>query len=256
MLRSRLDEVTERWGVKVTNVEIREIVPPKKIQEAMDRQMSAERERRALVTESLGPITEEQRHALKVSQEASSRLEHLIEDLIMFSLSSRGELTLKQEPVDIRRLAKLSARSMEQKARERGVNLYTALEDDLPLVQADSQKISWVLGQLLDNAVKFTPSEGRVVLRVERESDSLVMISVSDTGIGIPPNRLEEIFEPFHQLDSASTRRYSGTGLGLSLVRQIVEAHGSMIEVRSVEGKGSVFRFPLLVAATPDEKAT
>ena len=209
-----------------------------------------------LITETLGPITEEQKHALTVSQQAASRLEHLIEDLIMFSLSSRGELTLKQEPVDIRRLAKLSVRSVEQKARERGVNVYASLEEDLPLVQADSQKIAWVLGQLLDNAIKFTPSEGRVVLRVERESDALVMISVSDTGIGIPAARLEEIFEPFHQLDGASTRRYGGTGLGLSLVRQIVEAHGSMIEVRSVEGRGSLFKFPLLVAASSDEKAS
>jgi signal transduction histidine kinase len=68
----------------------------------------------------------------------------------------------------------------------------------------------------------------------------------ADTGIGIPPHRIEEIFEPFHQLDSSSTRKYGGTGIGLSLVRQIVEAHGSMLEVVSADGKGSTFKFPLL----------
>ena len=72
------------------------------------------------------------------------------------------------------------------------------------------------------------------------------MISVVDTGIGIPTSRAEEIFEPFHQLDESSTRRFGGAGLGLSLVRQIVEAHGSMIDVQSTEGHGTTFRFPLL----------
>ena len=72
------------------------------------------------------------------------------------------------------------------------------------------------------------------------------MISVVDTGIGIPPARIDEIFEPFHQLDESSTRHFGGAGLGLSLVRQIVEAHGSMIDVQSTEGHGTTFRFPLL----------
>ncbi|NTU55996.1 MAG: hypothetical protein HGA79_07085, partial [Anaerolineales bacterium] len=79
--------------------------------------------------------------------------------------------------------------------------------------------------------------------------ENLVIVSVSDTGIGIAPSRLNEIFEPFHQLDSSSTRRYGGTGLGLSLVRQIVEAHGSMIDVQSVEGHGTTFKFPMLAVA-------
>jgi signal transduction histidine kinase len=207
-----------------------------------------------LISESLGPLTEEQSHALKVSQQSATRLEALIEDLIMFSLASRGELTLKQEPTDIRRLAKLVVRSVERKARERGVNVYVASAEDIPRVQADSQKISWALGELLDNAVKFTPSGGRVVLRLEREGEKLVLVSVNDTGIGIPGSRMEEIFEPFHQLDGSSTRRYGGAGLGLSLVRQIIEAHGSMLEVRSIEGKGSTFKFPLLAVPENVEK--
>jgi signal transduction histidine kinase len=199
-----------------------------------------------LITGSLGAITEEQRHALRVSQQSAARLESLIEDLIMVSLASRGELDLKQENVDIRRIANLAVKSSQGKAGERGVELQAILDEDVPLVQADSQKIAWVLHQLIDNGIKFTSAGGSVVASVRREGENLVAISVADTGIGIPSNRLNDIFEPFHQLDGSSTRRYSGTGLGLSLVRQIVEAHGSMLDVQSAEGHGSTFKFPLL----------
>lgn len=199
-----------------------------------------------LITESLGQITDEQRHALQVSQQSTARLEGLIEDLIMVSLASRGELSIMQDNVDIRRISNLAIKSSAAKAQERGVNLHAVIDEDVPLVQADSQKIAWVLNQLVDNGVKFTPSGGSVVVSVTREGQNLVIVSVTDTGIGIPSNRLEDIFESFHQLDGSSTRRYSGTGLGLSLVRQIIEAHGSMLEVQSIEGRGSTFKFPLL----------
>ncbi|HMB25404.1 MAG: sensor histidine kinase [Chloroflexota bacterium] len=202
-----------------------------------------------LVTESLGPLTNEQRHALQVSQQSTGKLESLIEDLIMVSLASRGEMSLKQETVDICRLANLAIKSHAEHAQERGVSLGAIIDENVPLVQADSQKIAWVLHQLVDNGVKFTPSEGRVVINVKREGENLVTVSVADTGIGIPASRLDDIFEPFHQLDSSATRRYGGTGLGLSLVRQIIEAHGSMLEVQSLEGHGSLFKFPLLAAA-------
>jgi signal transduction histidine kinase len=207
-----------------------------------------------LVSESLGTITEEQRHALQVSQQSTGRLETLIDDLIMFAVASRGELSIKQEEVDIQRLANLAVKSSANKAQERGVSLNAIIDDDLPPVQADMQKIAWVLNQLVDNGVKFTPSNGRVVVSVKREGENLVIVSITDTGIGIPPAHLGEIFEPFHQLDGSSTRRYGGTGLGLSLVRQIIEAHGSMLEVQSVEGRGSTFKFPLLVAMGTNKK--
>ncbi|MBN2118256.1 MAG: hypothetical protein JW730_16900 [Anaerolineales bacterium] len=202
-----------------------------------------------MVTDSLGPLTEEQRHALQVSQQSTSKLESLIEDLIMVSLASRGEMSIKQETVDICRLANLTIKSHTPHAQERGVDLQIRIDENVPLVQADSQKIAWVLYQLVDNGVKFTPSDGRVVVSVKREGEHLVIVSVTDTGIGIPANRLEDIFEPFHQLDGSATRHYEGTGLGLSLVRQIIEAHGSMLEVQSLEGHGSMFKFPLLAAA-------
>jgi signal transduction histidine kinase len=199
-----------------------------------------------LVTESLGPITEEQRHALHVSQHATGKLQDMIEDLIMFSLASRGEMSMKQVPTDIGRLAEAVVNSAMQKGEARGVSVNIVADDNLPLVQADPEKIGWVLTQLLDNGIKFTPSAGCVSVNIKKEGANLVMISVVDTGIGIPLERMDEIFEPFHQLDGSSTRPAGGTGLGLSLIRQIVEAHGSLLDVISVEGKGSTFKFPLL----------
>lgn len=199
-----------------------------------------------LISESLGNIAEEQKHALSVSQRAATRLEGLIEDLIMFSLASRGEMSMKLENIDIRRLTTLVVKTANSKAEERGVKLQLSAGDGLPPVQADAEKISWVISQLIDNGIKFTPSGGSVSVILKEEGSNLLQIIVSDTGIGIPQNRMNEIFEPFHQLDGSSTRRFGGTGLGLSLVRQIVEAHGSLLDVKSVEGKGSIFKFPLL----------
>src|SRR5512135_1451603 len=207
-----------------------------------------------MIADSLGPLTEEQRHAMQVSQKASNRLENLIDDLIMFSMAARGELSLKQEPLDLRRLVNVAARNATPKADERGVSVSVTANEALPLVQGDSEKIVWVLNQLLDNAIKFTPSGGRVNISLKEESSNLVMVSVTDTGIGIPANRMQEIFEPFHQLDGSSTRRAGGTGLGLSLVRQIVEAHGSLLDVSSIEGRGTTFKFPLLVASNGSRK--
>jgi signal transduction histidine kinase len=202
-----------------------------------------------LVSESLGKITDEQRHALHISQQSAGNLESLIEDLIMVSLASRGELSIRQDEVDIRRLANLVVKSSAEKAEKRGVTLHALIDEEIPPVQADSQKLAWVLNQLIDNGIKFTPEGGRVVVGIKREGENLVIVTVTDTGIGIPQDRLGDAFEPFHQLDGSSTRHYGGTGLGLSLVRQIVEAHGSMIEVQSIEGRGSTFRFPLLAVA-------
>jgi len=199
-------------------------------------------------TGSLGPITAEQQAALRVGERAAARLEAMIEDLIMFSLAARGELSLKPDRTVLRGLIEASARIAAQKGEERGVSVRAVVEDNLPAVRADADKITWVLAQLLDNGVKFTPPGGQVEISARLDGNHLVTIAVRDSGIGIPSGRLQEVLEPFHQLDGSSTRRYGGTGLGLALVRQIVEAHGSLLEIESVEHSGSVFRFPLVAA--------
>ena len=197
---------------------------------------------------SLGPLSDNQKNALQVSQRATGRLESLIDSLILFSLAARGEMTLRLKPVNLNSVAGEIITYSRPKARDRNVSLNFDIRSDIPFVQADEEKISWVILQLIDNAIKFSPSGGQVNLSIEKESDTLVMVTVVDTGIGIPSNRLEEVFEPFHQLDASSTRRYGGTGLGLALVKEIVSAHGSIVSVKSEEGQGSTFSFPLLAA--------
>lgn len=199
-----------------------------------------------LVTESLGPVSDEQKHALEISQKAASKLGTLIDDLITFSLASRGEMSMKLANADIGRIVSLVAKSALNKAEERGVQVIAVIPENIPHVQADPEKIGWVVNQLLDNGIKFTPSGGSVVISLKEEGSNIVICSVTDTGIGIPAARISEVFEPFHQLDESSTRHFGGTGLGLALVRQIVEAHGSMLDIQSEEGRGSTFKFPLL----------
>lgn len=201
-----------------------------------------------MLSGSLGSLTDEQQHALQVSQKASRRLEKLIEDLLTFSHASHGEVSFRQETLDIRALATRALDEARAKAAEAGVVLRLVAPERTPLVQGDGEKILWVLNQLLDNAIKFTAASGQVMLGLKPESNNLVMVSVRDTGIGIPDQHVKTIFEPFRQLDGSSKRRAGGTGLGLALVRQIVEAHGSVLEVKSVEGQGSTFQFPLLAA--------
>lgn len=201
-----------------------------------------------LATDSLGVLSSEQRHAVQVSQKAARKLERLIEDLLMFSRASHGEVSFRQETLDIRRIADRAIRNVATLAGEAGIDLRLAAGENIQPVQGDREKILWALTHLLENAIKFTPPGGRIVLGLKPESSNLVMVSVRDTGIGIPPHQLQEIFEPFKQLDASARRRAGGTGLGLTLVRQIVEAHGSILEVSSAEGKGTTFKFPLLAA--------
>jgi signal transduction histidine kinase len=133
-----------------------------------------------------------------------------------------------------------------EKAIEKKVTLDFICPADLPVVESDGEKISWVIQQLLDNGIKFTPQGGRVALSLILQVP-FVHVTVTDNGIGIPSERLDEIFEPFYQLDGSSTRRYGGTGLGLALVQKIIEAHGSKIRVTSQVGKGSQFEFNLKI---------
>ena len=192
----------------------------------------------------LGPLSDDQDKALSVVQRASERLERLIEDLIEFSTASRGGIRLSPDSVSLVQLAEDVVQTSKAKAEKAGVTLELMIAQDLPDLLADPERLRWVLHQLVDNGIKFTPPGGSVRLSA-KAANGVVQIEVADTGIGIASERIEEIFEPFHQLDGSPTRRYGGTGLGLALVRLILEAHGAEMQVGSEEGKGSVFQFPL-----------
>jgi signal transduction histidine kinase len=192
----------------------------------------------------LGPMTAQQSEAISVMKRAELRLERLIEDLIQFSLAARGEFSLDIQAIDIGALLRSTVERFQGRAKLGQIRLVLSCPTGLPKVSADQDKIGWVVQQLLDNALKFTTPGGKVLVQVNKECGP-VCISIIDTGIGIPKEKIDEIFEPFHQLDGSATRRYAGTGLGLAMVRRIVEAHGSQVRVRSVLGQGSCFEFNL-----------
>ncbi|HBY09259.1 MAG TPA: hypothetical protein DEH22_16325 [Chloroflexi bacterium] len=199
-----------------------------------------------IIDEGLGPVSPDQANALAVMQRSEERLERLIEDLIEFSLVARGDLTLQVVPVNLNALLDETLMAFMSRCENKGLSLKADYPADLPKVRGDTQKISWVVQQLMDNAIKFTDSGGRVQLGAHTDG-KLVTIYVFDSGIGISHEQLSEIFEPFHQVDSSASRRYGGTGLGLAMTQQIIEAHGSQISVRSKVGEGSYFEFKLPV---------
>jgi signal transduction histidine kinase len=197
-----------------------------------------------MIESELGPLTKDQTSALKVMIKSEERLEKLIENLIQFSLVDRGDINLKIRKVDLSAIISEIIQEARKKCENAHLSLKTNIPTLIPSVDADSSKIAWVLGQFIDNAVKFTKRDGAVTLTVV-VSKSRLSFEVSDTGIGIDKEKLPEIFEPFHQLDGSTTRRYGGTGLGLNMAKKIIEAHGSKIYVESKLNGGSTFGFSL-----------
>lgn len=201
-----------------------------------------------LMEGGFGPLSDPQRSALEILQKSELRLEKLIEDLIQFSLISRGELSLTREPVALDSIVRRAVDASMYRARSAEVILKADIPLDLPMVSCDEEKIEWVITQFIDNALKFTLKGGKVEIKLSQNGDQVVLM-VADTGIGIAGDQLSEIFDAFHQLDGSATRHYGGTGLGLALCYRIVEAHASTINVKSQVGVGTEFSFALPIAA-------
>jgi signal transduction histidine kinase len=196
------------------------------------------------VAGELGGLGEDQKDAMDVILRATNRLGTLIENLVEFSTASRQGISLDLVETNLQSLIDPILERSQPKAEQAGVSIEWDYTEDLPDLMVDRERLSWALYQLVDNAIKFTPAEGKV--RITAEANELgVQLKVIDTGIGIPEHRIEEIFEPFHQLDGSATRRYGGAGLGLSLAKMIIEAHGAELKLESKEGQGTVFHFVL-----------
>jgi signal transduction histidine kinase len=192
----------------------------------------------------LGVLTDEQSSALDVMMRSEARLEELIEKMIQFSLEATGQFTLQMRPSSFRDVVEIALKQAKIKAANRPVVLKVELGGEPCTVRMDQEKIQWVVMELVDNAIKFTPPGGCVTVRLDKEVDT-AHFQVADTGIGISAEKLSEIFEPYHQLDGSSTRRYGGIGLGLALVKKIIEAHGSKVDVTSEPRNGTVITFQL-----------
>ena len=155
---------------------------------------------------------------------------------------SRKSLTLT--PVDLEYVINLVCDEFKAAAEKCGVSLEVRLEDDLPKVTGDYEQIKQLLRNFIHNAIKFNKKGGKVRV-VARKRNGWVEVCVTDTGIGIPLDRIDKVFDRFYQVDSSLTRRYGGTGMGLAIAKNIVEAHGGKIWAESEEGKGSRFCFTL-----------
>jgi len=170
------------------------------------------------------------------------RLTQMVNELSELSRIESSQLPLKIEPADLGGVIKRVIERLKTQAERGGLGLSLDIPPDLPKAPADEERIEQVLVNLVHNAIKFTPPQGKVTLSAKVE-DSNILISVTDTGIGIAADDLPRIFERFYKTDKA--RSGSGTGLGLSIAKHIVQAHGGSIWVQSEEGKGSTFTFAL-----------
>lgn len=197
-----------------------------------------------LLADDFGALSLDQRQAVDVLKRASERLSRLIDDLILFSTAETSTIQITKTDIDLHYLTKEIIDHNNKLAGQKNIRLWLDCPQQTLHAYADAERVRWVINQLIDNAIKYTQPDGEVFLRVI-PSNGDITISVIDTGIGIDPARFEEMFEPFHQLDGSSTRKQGGTGLGLTLAKKIVEAHGSHLVVSSIPGKGSKFDFML-----------
>ncbi|HIQ01263.1 MAG TPA: GAF domain-containing sensor histidine kinase, partial [Anaerolineales bacterium] len=190
----------------------------------------------------LGPLTPEQEQGLEVVARRTDHLTRLVNDFVTLQVVSWETLNLRM--VDMGRLARTAVEDCRSAAGQNGIAVREEIPLALPSVLADPDRIGQVLDNLLTNAIKFSPRGGTITVRV-REAGEWLRVEVSDTGIGIPADKLSRVFERFYQVDGTSRRRFGGAGLGLAIVKQIVEAHGGEVGVESTVGKGSTFYFTL-----------
>lgn len=195
-----------------------------------------------------GELTAEQQEHIQFMVRRGEDLSRLVDDMLDLSKIEADRLEIKVEPLRLEQSLQDVLDELRQMASSKGLTLTLEMEDELPMALADSHRIRQVLVNLVSNALKFT-EKGGVTLRcalVERYD--MLRISVSDTGIGISPAALDYIFEAFRQADGSTTRRFGGTGLGLTIARKLIELQGGEVAVESIVGQGSTFSFTLPVA--------
>ena len=201
-----------------------------------------------------GPVSPQAVQDLEMIINSASRLNSLVNDILDFSKLQKQQLEIQHKPVDLFQVAENSLALLKPLHREKPIDLQNELTKDLPLVDGDEDRIQQILLNLLGNALKFTES-GEVRLSAVIQ-DGWIELAVADTGIGIPQDKQERIFDAFEQGDASTERTHGGTGLGLSVAKQLVELHGGRIWLESVVGQGSVFRFTLPCSSASEQERT
>ncbi len=182
-------------------------------------------------------------------------LSRLVADLRDLALAEAGRLQLERKPVSLAKVIAQVGEGLEVQAHEKGVTLNFKIADALPEIEADEQRMAQVLFNLMSNALRYTPSGGTITTIAELR-DGRVLVSVRDTGTGIAPQDLPHVFERFYRADRSRARTTGGSGLGLTISKQIVEAHGGQIWAQSWLGAGSTFAFSLPLSARNSPRST
>ena len=204
-------------------------------------------------------LTDEQRDLAETVRTSAGSLLQIINDILDFSKIEAGKIEFEILDFDLRNALEDMTDTVAPKAYEKGLEIACIVSPDVPsLVRGDPGRIRQILVNLAGNAVKFTP-EGQIAIRVSLVEETTTHVTlkfkVADTGIGIPPDRLDRLFKSFSQADTSTTRKYGGTGLGLAISRQLAENMGGEIGVESQEGKGSTFWFTIVLEKqSVDEK--
>ncbi|MEM9907259.1 MAG: ATP-binding protein, partial [Cyanobacteria bacterium P01_D01_bin.44] len=197
-----------------------------------------------------GEINLQQSNALQTIERSGSHLLELINDVLDVAKIEAGQIKLNCTSTQVTPLCQASLAFIQQRALKKRIQIQVKVPPNLPGLWVDERRIRQVLINLLDNALKFTPEGGRITLAVRGSEANTtrppcLKISVIDTGIGITPEHIDKLFQPFVQVDSSLNRQYQGTGLGLALVKRIVSLHGGQVGVTSKAGLGSCFTIEL-----------
>ncbi len=180
---------------------------------------------------------------INIIYQDSNRLAKLIDDLLDLSRIESDKMKMAFLPVDILNVIKRTVSIIENQAKSILINL--DVPENLPKVSADETRLTQVILNLLDNAIKYTPEKGKVTITAGLKNDKFIQVDVSDTGVGIPEKDLPRIFERFYRVDKARSRELGGTGLGLSIVKHIIQSHSGEVWAKSDPGKGSTFSFTI-----------
>jgi signal transduction histidine kinase len=203
----------------------------------------------------VGDLNEIQQRFVKVIQSNANRLTELVNDILEISRIETGRIKLQLEPVDVIRLIKEVAVSFEGQMVQKTMHLSLHLPDQLPPVRVDRARLIQILVNLIGNAWQYTPEEGKIQVHAARVGDKFVQIDVADTGIGIPDEDIDHIFERFFRSERHEVQLVDGTGLGLAITRSLVEMLGGEIWVESEVDVGSTFSFTVPLAAQFEDKA-
>lgn len=206
----------------------------------------------AILKGSDGELNLRQKQNLSIIADSSRRLANLVNDILDYSKMKNGDILLNIRPIQIEGLIRTSVKVFQQLAGTKNLAILSEIQENLPPAMADENRVVQILYNLVGNAVKFTVN-GYVKISAMKKG-GMVQVCVSDTGEGIPEDKLEDIFKTFEQVDTSMTRRYGGTGLGLSITKRLVELQGGSIYVESQPGKGSRFTFSLPMAEVPLNK--